>query len=183
MTPAAGTVPSNGKYIIADELTFLRSHSIVRFRLVFGRTAESNEGNVKSSSIFIVDLAGSERAVHSTQNEDPERRKEAIETNKSLAVLKDCIRSRLSADAAVGVGGGTVASWRGSKLTTVLRRAFEGETRSGAGETRLVVIACVSPSAVDSEDSLNTLNYVTPFRVSSHLSFRDVTGRDSFCPL
>lgn len=104
-----------------------------------------------TSSITIVDLAGSERAATATANVDPARQREAIETNKSLAALKDCIRARLlEADH---------VPWRANKLTMVLQRAF-------AGEAELVVLACVSPSVVDAEDTLGTLNYVTPFRVS-----------------
>lgn len=151
-------------------LTLCRSHSVVRFRLAFNGANTNTPADADSplsSNIFIVDLAGSERAAHSATNDDPERRKEAIETNKSLAVLKDCIRGRLSDNPN---STATVALWRGSKITTVLRRAFERSTRaygSSGEEARVVVIACVSPSVLDCEDSLNTLNYVTPFRVGT----------------
>jgi kinesin family member 2/24 len=117
----------------------------------------------KPSMLCILDLAGSERGASSSSNSDPQRLREAIETNKSLAALKDCIRARLS--------GETRVPWRGNKLTMVLRRAFDGtsinsEELSTGAEPQLVVLACASPSIFDVEDTLGTLNYVTPFRVS-----------------
>jgi kinesin family member 2/24 len=115
------------------------------------------------SVLCILDLAGSERGTTSSSNPDPQRLQEAIEINKSLAALKDCIRARLLNSARV--------SWRSSKLTMVLRQAFETskanpEETQTALEPQLTVLACVSPSIVDVEDTLGTLNYVTPFRVS-----------------
>jgi hypothetical protein len=49
----------------------------------------------------------------------------------------------------------------------ILQRAFE----NGQDMTlpaQLYVLACVSPSAYDCEDTVNTLNYITPFRVRVH---------------
>jgi kinesin family protein 2/24 len=128
----------------------------------------------KPATICIIDLAGSERAATSSANADPSRLREAIEVNKSLSSLKECIRARLSGDSRV--------PWRGSKLTMVLRRAFGSDTASvekpvdsedseaAAGndlhtDTQLVVLACVSPSVFDVDDTIGTLNYISPFQV------------------
>lgn len=99
-------------------------------------------------------LLGSERSSYATKN-DPERVKESIETNKGLAALKDCIRARLSTS-------NQHIPWRSSKLTMVLRGAFE---QSPARSSKLIVLACISPSVIDSEDTMGTLKYITPFQV------------------
>ncbi|OBZ75319.1 Kinesin-related protein 6 [Grifola frondosa] len=65
-----------------------RSHSVMRIHV------QSKEDDATKSQVNIIDLAGSERS-HVTTQHDPDAMKESIETNKSLAVLKDCIRSRL----------------------------------------------------------------------------------------
>jgi kinesin family protein 2/24 len=118
----------------------------------------------QTSSITIVDLAGSERARSSTQSA-PERRREAAQINASLSALKACVRARVA---------GERAPWREDRLTMVLRRAFEDsspsetETEAVAGQTlkaKLIIIACASPSVVDAEDTLATLNYVAPLKV------------------
>lgn len=45
--------------------------------------------------------------------------------------------------------------------------AFDGGVEAdGTPKSRLLVIACVSPSVLDVDDSFNTLKYVTPFQVS-----------------
>jgi kinesin family protein 2/24 len=137
-------------------LTYGRSHSVMRFSVT------SKNGGAPSL-LCILDLAGSERAATASGNADPARRREAISINTSLAALKDCIRARLAGDARV--------PWRGSTLTMVLRRAFaappleEVEDAAPRPEPQLVVLACASPSIFDVEDTLGTLNYVTPFRV------------------
>lgn len=127
--------------------TSSRSHCIVTLRVEHA----SGDG----SDIVIVDLAGTERSSYATKN-DPERVKESIETNKSLAALKDCIRARLSTS-------NQHIPWRSSKLTMVLRGAFE---QSSKRSNKLIVLACISPSAIDSEDTMGTLKYITPFQLT-----------------
>ncbi|KAG8985056.1 hypothetical protein FRB90_004963 [Tulasnella sp. 427] len=129
--------------------TSSRSHCIVTLRV--------EHVNGDGSDIVIVDLAGSERSSYATKN-DPERVKESIETNKGLAALKDCIRARLSSAT-------QHIPWRGSKLTMVLRGAFEQSTKRSS---KLIVLACVSPSVIDSEDTMGTLKYITPFQLTGN---------------
>ncbi|KAG8923952.1 hypothetical protein FRC01_012135 [Tulasnella sp. 417] len=127
--------------------TSSRSHCIVTLHV------EHTAGS--GSDIIIVDLAGSERSSYATKN-DPERVKESIETNKGLAALKDCIRARLSVS-------NQHIPWRSSKLTMALRGAFE---QSPARASKLIVLACISPSIIDSEDTMGTLKYITPFQLT-----------------
>ena len=90
-----------------------------------------------------IDLAGSERGADTTDT-DRQTRAEGAEINKSLLALKECIRAL--------DGGATHVPFRGSKLTEVLRDSFLGDSRT-------VMIACVSPAAGSCEHTLNTLRY------------------------
>lgn len=69
---------------------------------------------------------------------------EGAEINKSLLALKECIR-------ALDNDQGHIP-FRGSKLTEVLRDSFVGNSRT-------VMISCISPNAGSCEHSLNTLRY------------------------
>lgn len=69
---------------------------------------------------------------------------EGAEINKSLLALKECIR-------ALDNDQGHIP-FRGSKLTEVLRDSFVGDSRT-------VMISCISPNAGSCEHTLNTLRY------------------------
>ncbi|KZT10226.1 P-loop containing nucleoside triphosphate hydrolase protein [Laetiporus sulphureus 93-53] len=142
--------------------TSSRSHSIIRIHI------ESKEDGSKKSCIHIIDLAGSERSNILIQN-DAERMKESIETNKSLAALKDCIRARLSSSGHV--------PWRGSRLTMVLKDIFDrSQDISDRTTSKLMIVACVSPSPLDVEDTLNTLRYVTVFQLNDGAKCTEMRG-------
>ncbi|KAF8603649.1 P-loop containing nucleoside triphosphate hydrolase protein [Ceratobasidium sp. AG-I] len=137
--------------------TSSRSHAIFRITITY------QDPQTPSSNIYIVDLAGSERSNISQKN-NSERFKESVETNKSLSVLKDCIRAKLSPSISV-----QHIPWRGSKLTMALKRAFDVGGSGDGARSKLVVLACVSPSVVDAEDTHGTLKYVTPFQMSASM--------------
>lgn len=81
---------------------------------------------------------------------------EGAEINKSLLALKECIRA-LDNDQ-------THIPFRGSKLTEVLRDSFIGDSRT-------VMISCISPSSGSCEHTLNTLRYADRWlSISSFLS-------------
>ncbi|GAA0171734.1 microtubule binding motor protein [Lithospermum erythrorhizon] len=103
---------------------------------------ESRNGKVVGKISFI-DLAGSERGADTTDN-DRQTRIEGAEINKSLLALKECIRA-LDNDR-------LHIPFRGSKLTEVLRDSFVGNSKT-------VMISCISPSAGSCEHTLNTLRY------------------------
>lgn len=69
---------------------------------------------------------------------------EGAEINKSLLALKECIRA-LDNDQ-------NHIPFRGSKLTEVLRDSFVGNSKT-------VMISCISPNAGSCEHTLNTLRY------------------------
>lgn len=69
---------------------------------------------------------------------------EGAEINKSLLALKECIRALDNDQIHI--------PFRGSKLTEVLRDSFVGNSKT-------VMISCISPNAGSCEHTLNTLRY------------------------
>uniref|UniRef100_A0A5B7AI30 Kinesin-like protein n=1 Tax=Davidia involucrata TaxID=16924 RepID=A0A5B7AI30_DAVIN len=109
------------------------------------RNNDGNEfkGGKVVGKISFIDLAGSERGADTTDN-DRQTRIEGAEINKSLLALKECIRALDNDQIHI--------PFRGSKLTEVLRDSFVGNSRT-------VMISCISPNAGSCEHTLNTLRY------------------------
>ncbi|CAF2078396.1 unnamed protein product [Brassica oleracea] len=129
-----------------------RSHAILQ--LVVKKHVEVKETRRKNNDakelpgkvvgkISFIDLAGSERGADTTDN-DRQTRIEGAEINKSLLALKECIRALDNDQLHI--------PFRGSKLTEVLRDSFVGNSRT-------VMISCISPSVGSCEHTLNTLRY------------------------
>lgn len=131
-----------------------RSHAILQLvvkkhsEVKDSRGRNINDGNESRSGkvvgkISFIDLAGSERGADTTDN-DRQTRIEGAEINKSLLALKECIRALDNDQIHI--------PFRGSKLTEVLRDSFVGNSRT-------VMISCISPNAGSCEHTLNTLRY------------------------
>ncbi|XP_074280970.1 kinesin-like protein KIN-13B [Silene latifolia] len=137
-----------------------RSHAILQ--LAVKRAADASESKSPRivGKLSFIDLAGSERGADTTDN-DKQTRMEGAEINKSLLALKECIRA-LDNDQ-------NHIPFRGSKLTEVLRDSFVGNSRT-------VMISCISPNSGSCEHTLNTLRYAD--RVKS-LSRGNNSKRDS----
>ncbi|KAJ4967811.1 hypothetical protein NE237_014512 [Protea cynaroides] len=129
-----------------------RSHAILQ--LVIKKHSEINgskrqndanesKGGKVIGKISFIDLAGSERGADTTDN-DRQTRIEGAEINKSLLALKECIRALDNDQIHI--------PFRGSKLTEVLRDSFVGNSRT-------VMVSCISPNAGSCEHTLNTLRY------------------------
>ncbi|GJX09474.1 kinesin-like protein KIN-13B [Tanacetum coccineum] len=120
-----------------------RSHAILQ--LAVKRLVDGNESKPPRlvGKLSFIDLAGSERGADTTDN-DKQTRMEGAEINKSLLALKECIR-------ALDNDQGHIP-FRGSKLTEVLRDSFVGNSRT-------VMISCISPNSGSCEHTLNTLRY------------------------
>ncbi|XP_057454302.1 kinesin-like protein KIN-13B [Lotus japonicus] len=120
-----------------------RSHAILQ--LAVKRSVDGNGSKPPRlvGKLSFIDLAGSERGADTTDN-DKQTRIEGAEINKSLLALKECIR-------ALDNDQGHIP-FRGSKLTEVLRDSFVGNSRT-------VMISCISPSSGSCEHTLNTLRY------------------------
>ncbi|KDP33665.1 hypothetical protein JCGZ_07236 [Jatropha curcas] len=120
-----------------------RSHAILQ--LAIKRSVDGSETKPARlvGKLSFIDLAGSERGADTTDN-DKQTRMEGAEINKSLLALKECIRALDSDQGHI--------PFRGSKLTEVLRDSFVGDSRT-------VMISCISPSSGSCEHTLNTLRY------------------------
>ncbi|KAI5593999.1 hypothetical protein BDE02_03G047500 [Populus trichocarpa] len=120
-----------------------RSHAILQ--LAIKRSVDGNESKPPRlvGKLSFIDLAGSERGADTTDN-DKQTRMEGAEINKSLLALKECIRALDNDKSHI--------PFRGSKLTEVLRDSFVGNSRT-------VMISCISPSSGSCEHTLNTLRY------------------------
>lgn len=120
-----------------------RSHAILQ--LAIKRSVDGSESKPPRvvGKLSFIDLAGSERGADTTDN-DKQTRMEGAEINKSLLALKECIRA-LDNDQ-------NHIPFRGSKLTEVLRDSFVGNSRT-------IMISCISPNSGSCEHTLNTLRY------------------------
>ncbi|XP_043720343.1 kinesin-like protein KIN-13A [Telopea speciosissima] len=129
-----------------------RSHAILQLAIKKHREingskrlndVDESKGGKVIGKISFIDLAGSERGADTTDN-DRQTRIEGAEINKSLLALKECIRALDNDQIHI--------PFRGSKLTEVLRDSFVGNSRT-------VMISCISPNAGSCEHTLNTLRY------------------------
>lgn len=120
-----------------------RSHAILQ--LAIKRSVDGSETKPARivGKLSFIDLAGSERGADTTDN-DKQTRIEGAEINKSLLALKECIRALDNDQVHI--------PFRGSKLTEVLRDSFIGDSRT-------VMISCISPNYGSCEHTLNTLRY------------------------
>uniref|UniRef100_A0A667YSH0 Kinesin family member 7 n=1 Tax=Myripristis murdjan TaxID=586833 RepID=A0A667YSH0_9TELE len=105
---------------------------------------------ILSSKFHFVDLAGSERILRTGNT--GERLKESIQINSGLLALGNVI-------GALGdpKRKGTHIPYRDSKITRILKDSLGGNSKT-------LMIACISPSSSDFDESLNTLNYATRAR-------------------
>lgn len=137
-----------------------RSHAICRIRIENAADPTAEDG-----LLYLIDLAGSEAARDRSQHATFDMR-ESIQINKSLSVLKDCIRGKAEADAMVVSGRDTkkkaYVPFRQSALTKVLKHVFDPASQRAC---KTVVIACVNPSNGDCGPSKNTLRYAQMLRV------------------
>ena len=124
-----------------------RSHSV--FTATVERRTPGVDGGPDSilrSRLHLVDLAGSER--QKTTGAAGDRLKEASSINKSLSALGLVIMSIVDEQQ----GRQRHIPYRDSKLTTLLRDSLGGNAKT-------VMIACISPAAVNSAETLGTLRF------------------------
>ena len=133
-----------------------RSHSI--FTITFTQHFTASNGTKRGSmvsKINMVDLAGSERVKDSGVT--GVHLKEAININRSLTTLGRVI-SALATSSANKKGGQTSQNvhvpFRDSVLTWILKDSLGGNSKT-------VMIATISPAAINYEESLSTLLYAS----------------------
>uniref|UniRef100_A0A8C9DIM9 Kinesin family member 7 n=1 Tax=Prolemur simus TaxID=1328070 RepID=A0A8C9DIM9_PROSS len=129
-----------------------RSHTVFTVTLEQRGRAPSRlprpaAGQLLVSKFHFVDLAGSERVLKTGST--GERLKESIQINSSLLALGNVI-------SALGdpQRRGSHIPYRDSKITRILKDSLGGNAKT-------VMIACVSPSSCDFDETLNTLNYAS----------------------
>ncbi|KAL1495803.1 hypothetical protein AB1Y20_016664 [Prymnesium parvum] len=125
------------------------------------RERASTEGERIVSNFHFVDLAGSERAKRTLA--EGQRMKEGIAINYSLLVLGNVI-SALGDDRRHG----NHVPYRDSVLTRMLQHSLGGNSRT-------LMIACVSPSEVNLDETLNTLRYANR---AKNIKNKPVVNRD-----
>lgn len=117
---------------------------------------------VRKSKFHFVDLAGSERAKRTGAS--GMQLKEGIEINKGLLALGNVI----SALGDETKRGKVHVPYRDSKLTRLLRDSLGGNSKT-------LMICCVSPAAVNYNESLNALRYANRAR---NIKNKPVINRD-----
>jgi kinesin family protein 12 len=127
-----------------------RSHSILTVYLISEHKNEQEDHIYKKyGKISFVDLAGSEKLKES-QSEGL-MMKETGSINKSLFTLGKVISLLASKDKAPKE---KYIPFRDSKLTMLLQDSMGGTSKA-------LMIACVSPSEMYTEETISTLNYAT----------------------
>ncbi|TVU28486.1 hypothetical protein EJB05_20005 [Eragrostis curvula] len=147
-----------------------RSHAIFTISLEQKRTSgtasdksASSDYDILSSKFHLVDLAGSERAKRT--GADGLRLKEGIHINKGLLALGNVI-SALGDEKKRKEGA--FVPYRDSKLTRLLQDSLGGNSKT-------VMIACISPADSNAEETINTLKYANRAR---NIQNKAVVNRD-----
>ncbi|KAF2531201.1 hypothetical protein F2Q70_00032071 [Brassica cretica] len=149
-----------------------RSHaiftiSVEQMRKINNNTDSPENGSLKEeylcAKLHLVDLAGSERAKRT--GSDGMRFKEGVHINKGLLALGNVISAL--GDEKKRKDGAHVP-YRDSKLTRLLQDSLGGNSRT-------VMIACISPADINAEETLNTLKYANRAR---NIRNKPVVNRD-----
>ena len=120
-----------------------RSHSIFTITLEMMGQGPNGEECLKSGKLNLVDLAGSER--QSKTGSTGDRLKEATKINLSLSALGNVISALVD-------GKSTHIPYRDSKLTRLLQSSLGGNTKT-------LMVACISPADNNYDETLSTLRY------------------------
>ena len=127
-----------------------RSHSILVISVENKDRARNLKDGITYAKLQMIDLAGSERAA-ATENRG-QRMVEGANINKSLLALGNCIN--ILSDRGKE---GSFVPYRDSKLTRLLKDSLGGNTKT-------IMIACISPSFLSFEETVNTLKYASRAR-------------------
>lgn len=120
-----------------------RSHSIFTIYIERMQTIDLESSDVKFGKLNLVDLAGSER--QSKTGAAGDRLKEATKINLSLSALGNVISALVD-------GKAKHIPFRDSKLTRLLQDSLGGNTKT-------LMVACISPADNNYDETLSTLRY------------------------
>ncbi|KAH1082334.1 hypothetical protein J1N35_022095 [Gossypium stocksii] len=144
-------------------ITLEQMHKTQSISAVNNTPDEDMSEEYLSAKLHLVDLAGSERAKRT--GSDGLRLKEGIHINRGLLALGNVI-SALGNEKKRKEG--MHVPYRDSKLTRLLQDSLGGNSKT-------VMIACISPADVNAEESLNTLKYANRAR---NIQNKPVVNRD-----
>ncbi|XP_051493331.1 kinesin-like protein KIF17 isoform X2 [Apus apus] len=120
-----------------------RSHSIFTVNMEISTVDKQGQNHLRAAKLNLVDLAGSER--QSKTGATSERLKEATKINLSLSALGNVISALVD-------GRCRHIPYRDSKLTRLLQDSLGGNTKT-------LMVACLSPADTSYNESLSTLRY------------------------
>lgn len=147
-----------------------RSHAIFTISLEQKKISNYSSGSTNDegddilcAKLHLVDLAGSERAKRT--GADEMRLREGIHINKGLLALGNVISAL--GDEKKRKEGAHIP-YRDSKLTRLLQDSLGGNSKT-------VMIACVSPADTNAEETLNTLKYANRAR---NIQNKAIVNRD-----
>ncbi|MXQ93761.1 hypothetical protein E5288_WYG016875 [Bos mutus] len=120
-----------------------RSHSIFTISIEIYAVDERGKDHLRAGKLNLVDLAGSER--QSKTGATGERLKEATKINLSLSALGNVISALVD-------GRCRHIPYRDSKLTRLLQDSLGGNTKT-------LMVACLSPADDNYDETLSTLRY------------------------
>ncbi|XP_049479701.1 kinesin-like protein KIF17 [Panthera uncia] len=120
-----------------------RSHSIFTISIEIYAVDERGKDHLRAGKLNLVDLAGSER--QSKTGATGERLKEATKINLSLSALGNVISALVD-------GRCKHIPYRDSKLTRLLQDSLGGNTKT-------LMVACLSPADNNYDETLSTLRY------------------------
>lgn len=137
-----------------------RSHAICTLRV--SGVIEGVDGTDKfSSKLTLVDLAGSERIKKTGAQGN--RRQEGININKGLFILGQVVSALAEQHKKIK----RKPPYRDSKLTRLLQDSLGGNSRT-------IMVACVSPADYNIDESINTLRYATSARNIKNTATRNL---------
>ncbi|XP_078498705.1 kinesin-like protein KIF17 isoform X3 [Lissotriton helveticus] len=120
-----------------------RSHSIFTIHIEICSVDDKGKDSLRAGKLNLVDLAGSER--QSKTGATGERLKEATKINLSLSALGNVISALVD-------GKCKHIPYRDSKLTRLLQDSLGGNTKT-------LMVACLSPADNNYDETLSTLRY------------------------
>lgn len=120
-----------------------RSHSIFTVHVEMAQEGSDGQAHIRAGKLNLVDLAGSER--QSKTQAVGDRLKEATKINLSLSALGNVISALVD-------GKSKHIPYRDSKLTRLLQDSLGGNTKT-------LMVACISPADNNYDETLSTLRY------------------------
>eukprot|EP00439_Symbiodinium_sp_Y106_P063351 s2963_g9.t2 len=136
-----------------------RSHSVFTLKVEASSTTAGGITSTKIARLNLIDLAGSERQTfdpHNPSAHESIRVKEAGAINRSLSALTNVIMSLSHGRRKVSAAGQRqpFVRYRDSKLTFLLRDSLGGNSKT-------VIVACISPAAMCFGETLSTLKFAS----------------------